>query len=157
MELKAIEDIEAPIDVVFRVVSDFEAFERAALRRGAGVSRVNRDGDQIFLISWDIKAKIRGKKRMLKTDLTQFNAPNTLCVVTRIGGLQGDTDIELVALSRTRTRLSIHTELKANSLSARLLLQTARLAKGRLEKRYKLQCAKFAEDIETRYKAGQLS
>lgn len=61
------------------------------------------------------------------------------------------TVVDLVALSRTRTRLFVSMELRPTTLSARLLLQSLRLAKGRLTGRLKTRMAEFGQRIE----AGQ--
>jgi len=47
MEFTAREDVEAPIAYVFAQVTDFAAFERQALRRGAEVRR--RDGERLAM------------------------------------------------------------------------------------------------------------
>lgn len=157
MEFTAIEDIEAPIEAVFKAVSDFDGFERAALRRGAKVRRVERPGKTQMLMAWDIEAKLRGKMRLIKTDLIEMDAPNNLSFVSVTGGMMADAAVELVALSRNRTRLNVSMALKSKSLTARLLLQTMRLAKGKISKAYVKKVAHFATDVETRYKSGQLA
>ena len=45
MKLATREDIDAPIEAVFEQLSDFDGFERAALRRGAEV-RAHRRADR---------------------------------------------------------------------------------------------------------------
>lgn len=157
MKFSAIEDIEAPIEVVFTAVSDFDGFERAALRRGARVQKVERKSTLGALHSWDIEAKLRGKMRKIKTDVTEYDKPSQIRLKTETNGMMGDTVIELVALSRNRTRLIVGMELTSHSLSARLMLQTLKLAKGKLTKRYRNRIAKFATDIEDRYKGGKLT
>lgn len=148
MEFTAMEDIEAPIDAVFKAVSDFDGFEKAALRRGAKVERVECKGKSAALMAWNIEAKIRGKIRLIKADLVQLNSPNRLVFMSSAGGMKGDSVIELIALSRNHTRLNICTKLESDSLKTRLILQSMRLTKAKLVKKYRDQIAKFATDIE---------
>lgn len=156
MKFSTKEDIEAPIDTVFAAVSDFNAFERFALRRGAWVQRVDRKTYPETTIAWDIEFRFRGKKRQFLAELTGFSAPNHELVQFVSGGINGDVLIDLVALSRNRTRLSIALEIKPKNLSARLIVQSLRLAKTRLTNRYKMRVANFAMDIEDRHKRGGL-
>ena len=59
------EDIEAPIDYVYARVTDFQGFERQALRRGADVQRID-GGSAIRLgAAWDVAFKFRGKDRKM--------------------------------------------------------------------------------------------
>ncbi len=150
------EDIEAPIDAVFRAVSNFDAFERSALRRGARVKRVNRKTHPSTSIAWDVGFTFRGKKRDMLIELTEHDAPNRLLAQSLSGGIEGGVQMNLVALSNNRTRLEIETEIKPKTLSARLMVQSMRLAKNKLNRRYRQKVANFANDIEDRYKSGRL-
>lgn len=58
--------------------------------------------------------------------------------------------IELVALSPARTRLSVDVNLKPNSIPARLLVQSLKLARTNLNKKFHLRMADYARDIEER-------
>ena len=42
MKLSSRQDIEAPVAFVFDALNDFQAWERAALRRGAEVARTDK-------------------------------------------------------------------------------------------------------------------
>ncbi len=66
-------------------------------------------------------------------------------------GLETDVKIELVALSRTRTRIQFWSGMRANSLSARLLLQSLKLARSSLNKRMAKRMATLRDDLEDRY------
>jgi len=89
-------------------------------------------------------------------ELTEFDEPNRLLAQSLSGGLEGEVTVDLVALSKNRTRMAIDVEVKPKTLSARLMVQSMRLAKGRLTKRYRLKVAGFATNIEDRYKDGAL-
>jgi len=156
MKFSSKEDIEAPIEAVFRAVSNFSTIERSALRRGARVQRVDRKTHPTTSIAWDVGFSFRGKKRDMLIELTEFDEPNRLLAQSLSGGLEGEVTVDLVALSKNRTRMAIDVEVKPKTLSARLMVQSMRLAKGRLTKRYRLKVAGFATNIEDRYKDGAL-
>ncbi len=151
MKFSTKEDIEAPIQFVFEQVTNFQAFERSALRRGAEVQRVDNLSSPGVGMAWDVAFKMRGKRRELKMELTSLDVPNGLVLTSRSSKMGGHMVIDLVALSRGRTRMSTEIELKPINLSSRLLVQSLKLARSNLTSRYKLRVAEFARDLEDRY------
>ncbi|MFY0692884.1 MAG: SRPBCC family protein [Paracoccaceae bacterium] len=152
MKFATREDIEAPIERVFAMLSEFETFERAALRRGADVTR-DFEGDRLELGSaWNAKAKIRGKQRVLRVELTRFDPSTTMVFHVGSDGFEAEFLVDLVALSRNRTRMQIELDVRPRSLPARLLMQSAKLARNSLNRRFKTRVRTFAQDLEQRYK-----
>lgn len=152
MKFSTREDIEAPIEYVFERVTDFTGFERQALRRGADIQRIDQGQAPVLGSAWQVAFKFRGKGRKLKATIGQIEPPNALRIDTAANGITGETTIELVALSRNRTRLSVVMELAPQSLSARLLLQSLKLAKNNLNRKFKVRVNDFAEDVEVTYR-----
>lgn len=153
MKFTSREDIEAPLDVVFERLTDFDQFERQALRRGASVKRLGA-GPIEPGFAWDIAFTFRGKDRQLRAELVDLETPNFLKLESLASGIKGETKAELVPLSPRRTRLSLVIELSAKTLSSRLMLQSLKLARGSLEQRLDKRVASFADDVVHRYKAG---
>ncbi len=154
MKFTTKEDIEAPIESVFAMVSDFENYERAALRRGAEVERKDRLTAPGVGMSWDVKFLLRGKERDMDITLQDYDSPNEMRFVSGSQGLAGEMEIKLVALSRNRTRMALDITLKPKNLSARLLVQSLKLARNNLNKRFHLRVADFAKDLEDRHQRG---
>ncbi|WP_306151856.1 SRPBCC family protein [Roseovarius sp. MMSF_3281] len=152
MKFSTKEDVEAPIDFVFNEVSDFQAFERAALRRGAEVQRIDALQTPGPGMMWSAQFNFRGRKRDAEIELTQYDRPNELACTFRTHLLLGTLDVELVALSRKRTRVSIVTEFSPRNLTARLLVQSLKLARSSVEKKFRFRVAHFAKELEERYK-----
>ena len=147
MKFSAREDIEAPIDQVFARVTDFAAFERQMLRRGAEVRRVDAGQPVTVGSAWDVAFTFRSRERRMRATVTRMDAPGDLVVAIAASGLDGVTTVELVALSPQRTRLAVTIDLSAKSLSARLLLQSLKLAKSNLSNRFKKRVSEFAAGI----------
>ena len=152
MKFSTREDIEAPIDYVFAQITDFEGFEKQAMRRGTDIQRLDNAAIPSEGSSWDIAFKYRGKDRKMNAKISRLEAPNELQLTTVANGLDGNTSVELVALSRARTRISVAIELKPQSLSARLLLQSLKLAKSNLTRKFKIRVADFSEGVEESYR-----
>ena len=150
MKFSTREDINAPIEQVFEMLSEFHAYERSALRRGAEVRRVDRLTVPGVGMMWKAAFVMRGKSRKLDITLAEYDQPNCMVFSSVSKGLTGQLSLDLMAMSRTRTRVSVALELKPQNLSARLLIQSLRLAKSNLSKRLKQRVSDFARDIEER-------
>ncbi|MEL7257443.1 MAG: SRPBCC family protein [Pseudomonadota bacterium] len=148
------EDIEAPIEYVFSQISDFPALERSAMRRGAEVQRVDNLDQNGVGMAWDTSFMLRGKRRDMRLEMTDYDEPNCLSVKSTSANLSGFMMIDLVALSRRRTRLTVEVSVKPKTLTARLLLQSLKLARTNMTRRFALRVAEYAKDVEDRFKAS---
>lgn len=148
MKLSTREDIEAPAEAVFAAVSDFAAFERAALRRGAEVVRTDLSAEPGPGMTWSVRFRARGRMRRIVCTLDHFDPPNALVCKIDGHGFSGTMTANLVALSRARTRLAVQLEILPRTIAARLLIQTARLTRGAHVRRFEERVQKFAAGIE---------
>ncbi|WP_341366643.1 SRPBCC family protein [Yoonia sp. BS5-3] len=154
MKFSTREDIEAPIDFVFAQVTDFDAFTRSALRHGAEIT-TEHSGPADVGAQWFVNFTFRGRARKLTLRMTQLDVPGGYTIEAVSDGMTAISELTLVALSPRRTRLAFAIDVRAKTLTARLLLQSMKLAKGKLTKRFKARVLDFAEDVEDRYrKAG---
>ena len=152
MKLTSRHDIEAPVAFVFAVLNDFEAWERAALRRGAEVARTDTLKSAIPGLSWTIKFAYRGKERRLALQLTNLEHP-TMMGFSGVGAsLDGMAGIDLMELASRRTRLSVTLNLRPRTIGARVVLQSLRLARQRLNRRFSDRIVQLCTEIETRYR-----
>lgn len=151
MQFSSKEDIEAPIDAVFSLLSEFESFERSAIRRGVEVQRVDASIPDGVGMAWDTVFWVRGKPREMRLELVEYEPPTIMRFESHSRGVDGKVAIELLALSSGRTRLNFDVSLTATTLAARLLLQSLKLARGNLTQRFRLKLADFARDIEERH------
>ena len=151
MQFSSKEDIEAPIGDVFAMLAEFEAYERSAIRRGIEVQRVDAEAPLAVGLAWDVRFVMRGKKRDMRLNLIHFDPPNGMRIAALSQGLEGEMILELLALSPGRTRLTVTLELTPKTLSSRLLIQSLKLAKSNLTKRFKLKVADYAKNMEDRH------
>lgn len=151
MKFSTNEDIEAPIAAVFDMFCDFEAFERSAMRRGADVQRMDRLQGADVGMRWRAIFEMRGKKRQVDLEMVTFDPPNEIVLAGTSPGLVSETRFELIALARNRTRVRVELEVKPLNLSARLLVQSLKLAKNSLTRKFKLRVAEYAKVLEDRY------
>ncbi|PIE09499.1 MAG: hypothetical protein CSA72_12810 [Rhodobacterales bacterium] len=151
MILTAREDIDAPIESVFNTLTDLPAFERMALRRGVKLKRTETGSGRIEKgASWQLKAKYRGKVRAITMTIAEVEAPVMLGLTSSVGGIDAQTRIELLQMSRGSTRMSVRTKLQPTSLSGRLMVQSLKLTRGAIERKYQKRITQFAGMIGDR-------
>ncbi len=153
MKLAAKYDIEAPVDYVFGEMTDFDAWERVAQRRGAEVERLDNLDRTGIGMAWQVGFTFRAKPRQARLSVTGFT-PGTQLVVAAISGMvDADLTFDLVELSPKRTRISVHLQAKPKKLAARIYFQTLKLARKKLEAGFAHRVAEFAVEFEDRYRA----
>jgi hypothetical protein len=95
---------------------------------------------------------VRGKSRPIAAKVTQL-VPQELCIIdSRIGGMNCHQEIIFVPLSATVTRVALMLDLSADTLTARLLLQTMKLARGRVLQKLQGVLARQGNAVEAAYR-----
>ena len=148
MQVTATEDIAAPMAHVYSELTNYAALERQALRRGIDVRRMFKTATPDIGDSWEVRFRFRGKAREAKIALEAQDPPNMLGFTGVSGGLDTRTLVELVPLSPKRTRVNVVFKMIPNTLSARLLVQSFKLARSKINKRFQKRMAGYARDIE---------
>lgn len=121
------------------------------MRRGADVHRT----DKLRLpgpgMTWQARFAWRGRERQLQVRLSRLQADQFLSVDFDGPSVEGVLSIELVELAARRTRMLMQVETKPRTLAARLFIQSMKLAKGRVQRKYDARLQAIARDIEQRY------
>lgn len=151
MRIVVREDIAAPPAQVFAAAADFDGFERQALRRGAEVRREGGPSTPGPGAAWRVRFGWRGREREALVTLARLEPPSALGALVEGGGLHGTLAVDLLALSRTTTRLTLTLDLEGRTLAARVLVGTLRLGRARMEARAGLRLKAWARDLEARW------
>ncbi|MEM7488625.1 MAG: SRPBCC family protein [Pseudomonadota bacterium] len=147
MKFVAVEDIAAPIDHVWAQVADVDRFEARMARR---VGRIDRrpPGPAGPGTTWSGATEVMGKVRDVVVAMDRMTPPQEIALSARTEGMVVEILVQLAAQSPRLTRLTVTTDAKARSLTARVMLQSAKLARKTLARRYKGRVAEFANTVE---------
>ena len=104
MKLSTREDIEAPIGVVFDAVSDFDGIERRLQARGIRVARDPDAPSEGPGRRWTADVSWRGRGHHIVAELAEVLEGRGYTVESASGGVVCHSVVDLVALSKTRTR-----------------------------------------------------
>lgn len=151
MRFTAKQDIEAPLAFVYQTMTDFEAWERSAMRRGAEVERTDKLTRPGPGMTWAARFSYRSKMRSIDLRLVMMEQPSTLSFAAQSKAIEGTAKLDLMEMSSRRTRVHVVVEVSPRSLAARLFLQSLRLARGRIDRKFEQRVAQLASDIESRY------
>ena len=147
MNLTTREDIDAPKDVVYAAITDFDRFERRLMRRGIDVLRDEAHPPPEAGARWRAVLDWKGRGYDVDAELVSIEPEDGYAMEAHSSGLICLAVVDLVPLSRTRTRLMVSVELRATSLTSRLLLASLRLANGSLQSRFRQRVAEFAREL----------
>lgn len=143
-------DIEATLNATFAQFADFESFERFGLQSGADIRRKDDLTAPGPGMMWDLRMEYRGKPRRLDVELVDYDPPNNLNFTASSDAVNATILVELVPLSNRQTRAAVTLDVTPKSLAAKLAVQTARLTKGALNKKFKNRLNRFGKSLEDR-------
>lgn len=149
MKLSTREDIDAPLSTVFQAVTDFDGFERQLLRRGVDVTRNEDHPLDVPGARWQARFEWRGRETDLEAELVSIEPQQGYAIESKAAGVVAMSVVDLVALSKSRTRLFVSVDLRPTSLTSRLFVHSLKLGKGALTRRFKARVADFAAGIAT--------
>lgn len=143
-------DVALAADRLFAQLTDIAAIERAARRKGVTMRRRDDLRETGAGMSWELGFTLRGRPREMIVDLTRFEPAGCTEYAGRSSSFQLTFLMDLTALGPARTRLTTVLDLRPRTLGARLLLQSARLGRANLERRYDQRIRAFLHDLEAR-------
>jgi len=132
MKFKVAEDIDAPVSVVWERFTDFSMFEDDVRGRGAEISRVGNWDKAAEGVEWRGAVTVRGKRRAVASKVTRMVTEDICVLESRIGGMDCVYEMNFIRLSPEVTRVGLVLDLSPDTLTARLILQTLKLARGRV-------------------------
>ncbi len=138
-------DQEIPAEQLFAAIGDFDALERMLISRGASVVRIDPAKDPGTVMGWRIGFDWRGKARKLKLSVDRFDRPEAIGMQGRSEALDMTINATVVALNRSKSRLIFELEIRPRNMKARLMLQTAKLGKSELDKRFERRIREYVE------------
>lgn len=150
MKLSAHTDLATTVNEAFAVLSDFVQFEKIALRQGAEVERTDSLRGYGIGSTWSAHFRFRGKARHLVTELTQLEPPRVLGFRGKSNGFEFSVVLSLLPLAQHITRLNVDVDVRPRTLAARIVLQTAKLGRARIEQRFVSRIAAFGRFLQQR-------
>lgn len=150
MRLVSRTDVDATPEALFGALADRDWAEAQARRSGAVVERTDASPVLAEGSGWDARFSYRGRERRLTSRVTAMEAPGRLALAGESGGFATSVDVALTPLSRATTRMTVAVEIRPHSFTARLILQTLKIGKGRLKDRLDARVAALGEGLKER-------
>ena len=144
-------DVAVPADTLFERLTDIPALENAAFKKGVEMRRLDSLTQKGAGMSWDVGFRLRGKPRQMIVDVTRYDAPLRIDYSGTSAGFEVTLVLEFTALAPRRSRMATVLEIKPRTLGGRLLLQSARLGRANLNRRYDERIKSFLRDLENRH------
>lgn len=152
MRLAARTDLAADAATLYRALTDGAWLESEARRAGATVRRTaEAEGAAGGAIgpgtTWEIDVEVRGRRRHLVSRVVAAEPGRLLSAAGEMAALASLVEVRLTALSPRLTRMAVVLELQPRTLPARLMIQTLRLGRSRLQARFERRLASLGRRL----------
>lgn len=149
------EELDVPRDFAFSRFADFTRYEDAARSYGADIRRVNGFARIAEGVSWRGSVVVRGKTRGVEATVTRLQRPEHARMDTSVGGMAVGVDLFFEEIGPDRTLVRVCAQLKATTLAARLILQTVKLARKKIQDKIDSRVVALANQYEAEYRREQ--
>ncbi|MEO9648637.1 MAG: SRPBCC family protein [Roseobacter sp.] len=147
-------NVDAPIETVFEALVEFETYEKAAAKRGVKTQRSERTPKDPLGTKWDVLFSLKGKPSQVGLEIAECVAPTRLGINLDSRNLTGKIVCDLTSVSQSRTHLKVTAEIRPLTFPARLLVQSFKLTKKRLDSRFEDALSEFASRAEKKPQRG---
>lgn len=154
MRLKSTHVINAPKDYVFDRISDFDSFERYIHEQGGTAERTDDVAGIQVGMSWHISGTFRKKNRKVDMTLDHYYPSDKMKYAVETENMNASIFFELSEIAPGQTEMSLFIDPEARNISARLILQSVKLAKKTIEKRITTRVQNFGDQIEADYRTS---
>jgi len=136
------EVIPQPATEVYARLADFASVEAALAARGIAVRRI--PGTEGPEPAWAAEVPFRGKPRPIEIAVSRMTPPLALDYRLAGGFLLSDLRFGLQPLAGESTRLDVTLDVRPEGLSGRMLLQSLKLLRPTLVKRFRKRVRSYA-------------
>lgn len=150
MKFSSRQEVAAPQAVLFSALTDFSRFERLARDHDVEMRRAGPVQEPGLGMSFVVRGVYRGRQRSLRSEISVFEPDGALGLDAETGGLFCHARVDLAEMTRLRTRMTVGLDLRPASFAGRLLVQSLKLGKPALARRFETRAAQLARLLETR-------
>ncbi len=155
MEFKAEDEIHAPKDFAFARFTNFFRYEPTAKNYGADLRRVDGFTEIAKGVTWRGTVPIRGTTRGVESTVTEYDPSDFAQMQATVGGMSATIDFRFEEIAPELTKLTVLAKLKANTLAARLIVQSLKLGRKQLEARIASKVVALGSEFEDEYRRSR--
>lgn len=151
MKFEQSKDIAAPLDFTYRQLTNFNQLQRIASRRNTRVTRLDDRTEPGPGMRWRAEFRLRGRDREVEVTLDELVPQERIGFLFEGRETRGSVMIALSALSPAATRMNSTIVVEGRRLGMWFLLQSLRLAHGRVARRLDDSAGRLATWIGNRW------
>ena len=150
MQFKHSQDINAPVDYVFKRMTDFPRFEGQTGKDRISFKRIGRAPVHIGT-RWDISVPYKGRNRKFTAELSQLIAPRVVSYRSTSPKYQAALSLTFTPLGAGSCRMDMLLVAQSRSFSTGMVFKTIRLARKRINRNIRTRMEVLAQKLEDRY------
>ncbi len=148
MELTYKTIINVPQAFAFEKATDFARFEREGFGKLSPFEPRSEIKAPGIGARWRTSSEFQGRPRRFSLELFKLDGPEAMVLGNKSEKYDIEAHFLFKEIGEEETEFTFHLDAKAQSITAKLILQTIQLARGRIEKSMQTEFEKMALNME---------